>query len=712
LAAGFVLASGTPGLAAFLYRVYKRFIVAKAKDSEQLDSKTSASYGAKDIQVLEGLAPVRKRPGMYIGSTGIEGLHHLIWEVVDNSIDEAMAGHATTIEVVLHKDGKVSITDDGRGIPIEKHPQTKKSTLETVLTVLHAGGKFGGGGYKVSGGLHGVGVSVVNALSDWLRAEVTLGGKTYAQEYSKGVPKSDVKVIAKDVKGHGTKISFHADGSIFESDDGYVWKTVIEHLKQQAYLTKGVTIKLVDERTNDEETFRFDGGVAEYVTDLNHNKEAIFIPPFYVDKERGGISVEIGLQYTTDYNEMLKAFANNIYNAEGGTHVVGFRAALTRVLNAYAKKTGLIKDAKEALTGDDVREGLAVVISVKLPNPQFEGQTKAKLGNSNVRTIVDSIFSEYFEHFLEEHPNDAKRVILKNLLAAKARMAARAARDTVLRKGALEGMTLPGKLADCTEKNPANCELYLVEGESAGGSAKSGRDRNFQAILPLRGKILNVERARLDKILSSEEIKNLIIALGAGISEQFDIEKMRYHRVIIMTDADVDGAHIRTLLLTFFYRHMREVIDRGYLYIAQPPLFQVKLGKEVKYAFSDEERDKIITEMMAEATAKKEAKKGVKAEKVVVEAVAAAEGEEGEEAAVSATAQRTPGIQRYKGLGEMNPEQLWETTMDPENRILNQVSIEDATQADLIFDTLMGEDVVPRKRFILDNAQFVSNLDI
>lgn len=669
------------------------------------DKKKTNSYGAKDIQVLEGLEPVRKRPGMYIGSTSVEGLHHLIWEVVDNSIDEAMAGHGTMVEVVLHKDGKVTVTDDGRGIPVEKHPQTKKSTLETVLTTLHAGGKFGGAGYKVSGGLHGVGVSVVNALSDWMRVEVTRDGKTHAQEYSQGKAKTPVKLIDSKAKGHGTKISFHADKAIFEDSESYDWKVVLEHLKQQAYLTKGVLVKVSDERTGESQEFKFDGGVQSYVEDLNKSKNSLFAPPFYVDKDRNGVQVEIAIQYTEDFNEILKAFANNIYNPEGGTHVVGFRAALTRVLNHYGKKAGLIKNGNEALSGEDVREGLTAVISVKLANPQFEGQTKAKLGNANVRTAVDSVVTDYFGNYLEEHPTEARRIISKTMLAARARLAARQARETVLRKGILEGMTLPGKLADCSERDPAKSEIFLVEGESAGGSAKQGRDRQFQAILPLRGKILNVEKARLDRMLSSEEIKSLIIALGAGIAEQFDADKIRYHRVIIMTDADVDGAHIRTLLLTFFYRYMRAIIDRGYLYIGQPPLYQLKLGKEIRWVYSDTQKDEAIKEMLAAAASKKEGKK-TKAEEPTDDETSA-ELVEGVE-----TSTKTVSTQRYKGLGEMNPGQLWETTMDPTARIIHRVTIDDATQADEMFSTLMGDDVAPRKKFIEDNAQFVQNLDV
>jgi DNA gyrase subunit B len=679
-------------------------------------SAASSSYGAKDIQVLEGLKPVRKRPGMYIGSTGVEGLHHLVWEVVDNGIDEIMAGHATSVEVTLHADGKVTVVDDGRGIPIEKHPQTKKSTLETVLTTLHAGGKFGeGGGYKVSGGLHGVGVSVVNALSDYLRAEVTRDGKTHAQEYSRGEAKGPVKVINAKAAGHGTTITFHPDKEIFgeATDEGFSWKTVLEHLKQQAYLTKGARVKLSDERTGESQLFYFEGGVQSYVSDLNKNKTNLFDPPFYVDKERDNVRVEIGLQYTEDYNENLRAFANNIHNPEGGTHVVGFRAALTRTLNNYAKKAGIIKDVKDALTGDDVREGLTAVISVKLPNPQFEGQTKAKLGNTEVRTAVESVLNDYFANFLEEHPGDARRIIGKTLLAAKARLAARAARETVLRKGALDGMTLPGKLADCSNRDPAKCEIFIVEGDSAGGSAKGGRDREFQAILPLRGKILNVERARLDKMLSNNEVKALIVALGAGIADSFDADKIRYHRVVIMTDADVDGAHIRTLLLTFFYRYMRDVITRGYLYIAQPPLFQVKLGKEMRWTYSDAEKEVAIAELIAKAASAKPAKKGkAEPDADTAEPVETGEATDESEATTTTPAVRKPVVQRYKGLGEMNPEQLWETTMDPSNRILHRVTIDDAQSADEIFSTLMGDEVAPRKRFIQTHAKQVQNLDI
>lgn len=691
--------------------------VTKA-DKQSDSSNKKSSYGAKDIQVLEGLTPVRKRPGMYIGSTGADGLHHLIWEVVDNGIDEVMGGFATTVEVILHKDAKITVIDDGRGIPVEKHPQTKKSTLETIMTTLHAGGKFGGSGYKVSGGLHGVGISVVNALSDYVRVEVTRDGKTHAQEYSKGIAQGPVKVIDNNAKGHGTKVTYHADKEIFDDIDNYDWKRITDRLKQRAYLTKNAKLIATNELTGESQTFHFEGGLKEYVEEINHNKTPIFTPPFYVEKERNDVLVEISLQYTEDYSEVLKAFANNIYNPEGGTHVVGFRASLTRTLNAYAKKNNLISKNGgkngDTLTGDDVREGLTVIISVKLRDPQFEGQTKAKLGNAEVRAAVDSVFTDYFGNFLEEHPSDARRIIAKSMLAAKARLAARAARETVIRKGALDGMTLPGKLADCSKKNPEDCEIYIVEGDSAGGSAKSGRNREFQAILPLRGKILNVERARLDKMLSNNEIKVMIIAFGAGIGESFDIEKIRYHRIIIMTDADVDGAHIKTLLLTFFFRHMPQIIEKGYLYIAQPPLYSIKKGKTLKWVYSDEEKDKVIAEMMAEkedkkskAELKKEAVEGSEELEVGAEAK-----EELSDEAVGDNKIKGINIQRYKGLGEMNPDQLWDTTMNPENRILYKVKITDAAEADEVFSTLMGNEVEPRKKFIQENAKKVLNLDI
>jgi len=685
---------------------------SKPRKDELPTAKRSDSYAAKDIQVLEGLKPVRKRPGMYIGSTGVSGLHHLIWEIVDNSIDEAMAGHATKISVVIRKDATIIVEDDGRGIPVDTHPVTKKSALETIMTTLHAGGKFGGSGYKVSGGLHGVGASVVNALSEWMKVEVGRDGRLYTQEYRRGEPTAPVKK-GESTKWVGTRVTWKADPTIFDTIDDYSYKTITDHLRQQAYLTKGVTVDIKDERNGESDHFKFDGGIKEYVQYLAKGKNSINDPPFYVDKSIKDHRVEISLQYIEDFNEELFAFANNIHNTEGGTHVVGFRAALTRTLNNYGKKNNLVKENGEALTGDDVREGLVVVISVKLPNPQFEGQTKSKLGNTEMRTMVENITNDYFGSYLEENPTQARRIINKVLLAARARLAARAARETVLRKGALEGMTLPGKLADCSERDPAKSEIYIVEGDSAGGSAKQGRDRNFQAILPLRGKILNVERVQLDKMLANNEVKALIIALGGGIGEQFDADKIRYHRIIIMTDADVDGAHIRTLLLTFFYRYMRAIIDRGYLYIAQPPLYLIKKGKEQWYVYTDEEKEKIL-ERLRVAEAEKKSTKTVRPSKVEAEEeiAATAEGEIAGGEIVAGGPKKIADIQRYKGLGEMNPEQLWSTTMDPERRTILQVNVEDAARADEIFSTLMGDDVAPRKKFIQDNAAAVANLDI
>ena len=676
-----------------------------------------SSYQAKDIQVLEGLKPVRKRPGMYIGSTGIDGLHHLIWEIVDNSIDEAMAEHATTVKVILHKDNSITVEDDGRGIPVDKHPTTKKSALETIMTTLHAGGKFGdgSGGYKVSGGLHGVGASVVNALSEWMKVEVGRDGFIHSQEYKRGEAVKAVKKGEK-TKWTGTRITWKADAEIFDQVDNYNWNTILNHLRQQAYLTKGVKIQITNENTNQTEEFHFEGGVKSYVEHLNVGKETINKDPFYVDKQSGNIRVEIALQYVDDYKERLYAFANNIHNIDGGSHVVGFRSALTRTINNYAKKNNLIKTngngkSDASLTGDDVREGLTVIISIKLPNPQFEGQTKSKLGNANIRTITDSVFSQYFASYLEEHPTEARRIVNKVLLAAKARLAARAARDTIIRKGALEGMTLPGKLADCSSRDPEKSELYIVEGDSAGGSAKQGRDRGFQAILPLRGKILNVERARLDKILSNNEIKSMIIALGTGIGEQFDIEKIRYHRIIIMTDADIDGAHIRTLLLTFFYRYMPDIIEKGYLYIAQPPLYQIKKGKYQEYVYSEEEKEAVLSKLEKEAKSKSkktEPEPEPDTEEPLVEGGESPEASEVEEEKIKKIAD----IQRYKGLGEMNPSQLWNTTMDPEHRIMYRVTVEKAQEADQVFSMLMGDEVAPRKRFIQQHAKDVQDLDI
>ncbi len=660
---------------------------------KEVKKTKKTKYSADNITVLEGLAPVRKRPGMYIGNTAEEGLHHLIWEVVDNGIDEAMAGYADSIEVRLLPEGKVSVSDNGRGIPIEKHKITKKSALETVMTTLHAGAKFGkGGGYKVSGGLHGVGVSVVNALSKWMRSEVKRDKKLYAQEYKAGKPTTKVKVVGKS-KGTGTKQIFLADDSIFTVTE-FNWQTIVNHLRQQAYLTKGIKINIYDERDNQNKKaykYYFEGGIASYIKHLNKNNEVKQDNVFYVNKEKDNINVEIAFQYTTEYRESMYAFANNIHNLEGGSHLVGFKAALTRTLNKYARKNNFLKEKDNNLTSDDIREGLTAIVSVKLPDPQFEGQTKAKLGNAEVRPAVDSIFTKALEIFLEENPHDAKAILGKCLLAAQARLAARSARETVLRKGALDGLTLPGKLADCSSRDPQESELYIVEGDSAGGSAKQGRDRNFQAILPLRGKILNVERARLDKMLANNEIKSLIIALGTNIGEQFDLENLRYDRIIIMTDADVDGAHIRTLLLTLFYRHFPELVYNEKIYIAQPPLYKVQKGKEMEYVYNDLELDKV------------KKKFGIKEEELEVR-------EEDEE--LKAVKKVKVNIQRYKGLGEMNPGQLWETTMDPETRLMKVVTIEDAAKADEVFETLMGADVAPRKKFIQTHAKSVKNLDI
>ena len=666
----------------------------------------SSDYGAKDIQVLEGLEPVRKRPGMYIGSTGPDGLHHLVWEVLDNSLDEAMAGFAKNIEITLLPGNRVQVADDGRGIPIEKHPQTKKSTLETVLTVLHAGGKFGSGAYKVSGGLHGVGVSVVNALSLYLKAEVSRDGAKYQQEYSRGKPKYQVKKIGAS-RQTGTTIVFEPDPEIFK-EIKFDEKRILQHLRQQAYLTSGVKLTFVDARESikgepETYTFYFEGGLASYVKYLTNGAVPKHDTIFYAKGEKDGILVEVAMRYTEEFEIYEEGFANNIHNPEGGTHITGFRSALTRMLNDCAKKNNLLK-GEEALTGDDVREGMTAVVSVKIRDPQFEGQTKAKLGNPEVKSAVEAVVAEGLADFFERNPQDARAIAEKSLLAAKARKAAKAARQTVLRKGILEGLTLPGKLADCSSRDPAESELYLVEGESAGGSAKQARDRRFQAILPLRGKILNVERARLDKILESKEIRALVIALGAAIAEDFDIEKIRYHRIVIMTDADVDGSHIRALLLTLFYRYFKPVIDRGYLYIAQPPLYSIQVGKsDIRYAYAEEEKDRIVAEI-----------KKLKNEKAAVAKKAAKKTPQADEQEEPASGEKVSGIniQRYKGLGEMNPDQLWITTMSPENRILLQVNIENAKEADRIFDILMGDEVLPRKKFIQTHAKSVQNLDI
>ncbi len=672
------------------------------------------SYDASKITVLEGLAPVRKRPGMYIGGTGIDGLHHLVWEVVDNSIDEAMAGFCDKIIIILNSDGSVSVVDNGRGIPVDKVEATGKSALETVLTVLHAGGKFGDGGYKVSGGLHGVGVSVVNALSEWVRAEVKRDGKLYVQEYKRGETQGEIQIVG-EASGTGTTITFMPDKEIFKSIK-FNFSTIISHCRQQAYLTKGVMITVKDERDEaeaevpaedlaDENTpeereeqkknlktgrglgdtdsenghpkeysFYFEGGIIAYVRHINKSREVINDPPCYTEKEVDEVVVEYALAYSADFKEHVYTFANNINTAEGGTHLTGFRTALTRAINDYAKKNNLLKNM--ALSGEDVREGLTAVLSIKLREPQFEGQTKAKLGNTEVRNIVESVVASSLQYYLDEHPQEAKKILEKCSLSARARLAARAARETIIRKGALDGMTLPGKLADCSSKDPKRSEIYIVEGDSAGGSAKQGRDREFQAILPLRGKILNVERARLDRMLSSEEIKALIVAMGIGIGEDIDYSKLRYDRIIIMTDADVDGAHIRTLLLTFFFRNFPELIERGHIYIAQPPLYSISKSKEKHWVYSDREKEEKLAQIK-----QKSGDSGI-------------------------------NIQRYKGLGEMNPEQLWDTTMNPENRMLWQVTVQDAEEADETFSMLMGDQVLPRKRFIQSHAKKVQNLDI
>jgi DNA gyrase subunit B len=667
--------------------------------------KRKGAYSADQITVLEGLDPVRKRPGMYIGSTGPEGLHHLVWEVADNCFDEAMAGHADTITVSLLPDNKVSVSDNGRGIPVEEHKQYKVSALELVLTKLHAGGKFGGedSGYKVSGGLHGVGVSVVNALSEELHVIVERDGGLFEQTYNAGKPKGKVKQTGKS-KRHGTTVIFKADATIFSSTE-YDLQVILDHFRRQCYLTKGIKLMVTDERNpgqRDVYGFYFEGGVKSYVSFLNHTKEPKHDNIFYIEKTVENAEVEVGIQYTDEYQESLHAFTNNIVNPEGGTHVQGFRTALTRVLNSYARAKGILKEKDGNLSGEDVREGLTAVISVKIPEPQFEGQTKGKLGTAEVRGYVEGVMNDGLATFLEEHPRDAEAILGKCLLAQRARAAARAARDTVLRKGALDGLTLPGKLADCASKDPKNSELYIVEGDSAGGSAKQGRDRETQAILPLRGKILNVERARLDKMLGNEQIKNLLIAMGTNIGEQFDITKLRYDRIIIMTDADVDGAHIRTLLLTLFYRYFPEIVTGGHLYIAMPPLFRLQKGKSMQYAFSDEERDKVVAEfqkMKDDKVAAKKDKAAAEDDDIVAEENPEEETEEGV-VKVSGI-----NIQRYKGLGEMNPDQLWETTMDPAKRTMKIVTVDDAAKADETFDILMGSDVAPRKKFIQTHAK-------
>jgi len=647
-------------------------------------------YNSAQIQVLEGLEPVRKRPGMYIGGTGREGLHHLLKEIADNSVDEAIAGFASNLWVVMQKDGGLRVRDDGRGIPVDKHAKTGKSALETVLTVLHAGGKFGGGGYKVSSGLHGVGISVVNALSSKLIAEVHKDGTLYRQEYERGAPMTPIKKVGP-TKETGTQITFYPDDTIFEEVDiEYEW--TVDYLRHQAYLTKGLRTHVIDERTDKQYAFYFEGGIQSYVRHLNFGKDVVDDEAFYVEKQVEESMVEISIQYADAYTETVKAFANNVYNPDGGTHLTGFRAALTRVINDYARKNGLVKEKEENLSGEDTREGLTAVILVKLPDPQFEGQTKNKLGNPEVRSYVEQVLNEYFSYYLEEHPAVAKKIVGKALLAARARKAARAARENIIRKGVLEGSGLPGKLADCSSRDPTNSELYIVEGDSAGGSAKSGRDSSNQAILPLRGKVLNVERARLDRMLGNNEIVTLIKAIGVGIGDQFSMDGLRYHRIIIMTDADVDGSHISTLLLTFFFRHMRPIIEGGHLYLAKPPLYLMKgTGSKKWYAFSDEERDSIVQKLISDR----------KDRGTVINS----EDDKRRQAGLT-------DVQRYKGLGEMDAEQLWETTMNPENRVLIQVRLDDAEKADAIFSKLMGTEVDMRKNFIQTHAKFVKDLDV
>lgn len=709
-----------------------------AKKSEETASKKGAktgsgrgNYDASSITVLEGLDPVRKRPGMYIGTTGPEGLHHLIWEIFDNSRDEAMGGFADDIEIALLpplKEGgvtRIRVADNGRGIPVDKHPKTKLSALEMIMTTLHAGGKFGGedSGYKVSGGLHGVGASVVNALSTYMKAEVHRDGGSFVQEYGVGKPKSAVKQVGKSAR-HGTIVSFEADPSIFP-DTKFDFTKVVNHVRQQAYLVKGTRISVIDARSagsaDDSKayylrelglevpsmTFYFEGGLRSLVAFYNQHQSPVHKNIFYVDQEKEGVAVEVSLQYIDDISPRLMAFANNIYNPEQGTHVTGFKTALTRTINSYARTAKLIKESDENFTGDDVLEGITAVVSVKMPEIQFEGQTKAKLGSVEAQSAVASVFGEAFSSFLEENPDDAKAIVNKVNLALKARKAAKAAKDSVLRKGALEGMTLPGKLADCQSKSAEESELFVVEGDSAGGSAKMGRDRRTQAILPLRGKILNVERARLDKMLASEQVKNLVIALGTAIGDIFDINKLRYHKIIIATDADVDGAHIRTLLLTLLYRHFRPIIDGGFVYIAQPPLYKIKRGKEVMYAYSDEEKFKLLG---ADADVAIEGADDTGSEESAEGEDAEGEGEVEETAAAGKKTARV-SIQRYKGLGEMNADELFETTMDPKNRVLKQVSVHDAADADRIFDILMGTDVASRKSFIQSNAK-LATLDV
>ncbi|MEK7635080.1 MAG: DNA topoisomerase subunit B [Patescibacteria group bacterium] len=702
--------------------------MAKIKEDKKQKAKETNSYNAESITVLEGLEPVRRRPGMYIGTTGPDGLHHLITEIFDNSRDEAMGGFANDIEVAFLPGNRVRVADNGRGIPVDIHKQTKVSALETILSTLHAGGKFGGDGYKVSGGLHGVGASVVNALSIFMRAEIHKDGGIYVQEYSKGKRKASVKKVGS-TKMSGSIITFEPDAEIFKEGTTFDFEKVVHHMRQQAYLVKGLKISLIDLReaegkVKDTEvfylrdlgleapstSFYFDGGLMSLIRFYNQNQKTIHRNVFYVEKMNDNFEgVEVALQYIDDISARIMPFANNIYNVEGGTHITGFKTALTRTLNNYAKKNNLAKNGDDTFTGDDVLEGLTAVISIKLREIQFEGQTKSKLGSVEARGMTESIFGEAFEAFLEENPDDAKSIVSKVILAQRARKAAKAAKDSILRKGALEGMTLPGKLADCQSNSAEESEIFIVEGDSAGGTAKTGRNRKYQAILPLRGKILNIERARLDRMLASEQIKNMVVAFGTAIGDTFDISKLRYHKIIIATDADVDGAHIRTLILTLLYRYFRPLIDGGFVYIAQPPLYKIKKGKEVHYAYSDDEKAKIIGPTSVEASAGEE-----RIEVVEVESDADSASEEGVEESSEASTSRGKSkisVQRYKGLGEMNAEELWETTMDPKRRILKQITIDEAGEADRIFDILMGTDVPARKSFIQSNAK-LATIDI
>ena len=711
----------------------------------KIGTNGEGTYTAKDIYVLEGLEPVRKRPGMYIGSTGVDGLHHLIWEVFDNSLDEAMAGYAKNIEITLLPDNRVRVKDDGRGIPVERHKQTRVSALETVMTTLHAGGKFGGESYKVAAGLHGVGVSVVNALSKYLKAEVHRDSGIYEQEYERGEPQKPIKKVG-NATDTGTIITFEPDPEIFK-EIAFDWHQILNHIRQQAYLTKGTRISVTDERSpiqiqateKDKEhehvihpsyTFYFEGGIVSYVSFLNRHQDITHPDIFYTAKEQQGIFVEVALQYTNDISGHELSFANNVHTIEGGMHLTGFRSAITRTFNDYARKNGFLKEKDDNLGGEDMREGLTVIVSVKLREPQFEGQTKAKLGTTEARTAVEAIVNTELADWLERNPNDARDIMGKVILAAKARIAAKAARESVIRKGALEGFTLPGKLADCSSRDPSESELFIVEGESAGGSSKQGRNRKTQAILPLKGKILNVEKSRIDRMLASEEIRALVIAMGTAIAEEFDLSKLRYHKIVIMTDADVDGAHIRTLLLTLFYRYFPQLIEGGNIFIAQPPLYRIQRGSHTEYAYDDATKDKLLDQLRKEPGKKGKTAEVVKTAKVkdsewevspidnsgapAENALAEPEKEagNGEDAETETIKIAGVSIQRYKGLGEMNPEQLWETTMNPEKRVLLQVTMKDAEEADKIFDTLMGSEVPPRKKFIQAHAKNVKNLDI